>query len=382
MTFAFRLPGLVAAVPVLLISCFASAAPDASSPEDAAVLPAPHVIRAKQPPHPEFPPCAPVTEASVDLPRPGNPVQAFALPQLDFCAEWNPEFTANGHHCCGKLGGTTRRNRRLQCAVHRRFSNYCAEMTPEQARYTDAAKAGKLGDILELIQRQAWLRGDQSFCSVNNGFLAWGRRLIPSTLNRIIVRREDRCTDFGTDPMIGMLEWLGRQLAKEFPAPAFAGTKLVVGDISAPRGGCLSGRGGRRGHLSHTTGQDVDTAFLIAKEGKESPLGFHRQFDIQPNWWFLKKLFRNPYACVKVVFLDKRIIRKLAKAVGRDPEWLRLARFIRHMPGHKHHFHIRVGDAPGEPGCAQNPELELEDYNDEQDLIDSATTEASGTEQL
>lgn len=316
-----------------------------------------------------------MTEAMLDVPRAGMPPAIGPLPQLSFCAEWNPEFTANGHHCCGKVGGSTRRNRRLQCAAHRRKASYCSEMTPEQREYGRQAADGTLGDVLERISREAWLRGDQSYCSVNNGFLAWGRRLIPSEANRILIRRADRCADFGTDPMIGMMEWLGRQVKQEFPAPAFSGTKLVVGDISAPRGGCLSGRGGRRGHLSHTTGQDVDIAFLVAKAGVESPFYFHRQFDIQPNWWFIKKLFRNPYACVKVVFLDKRLIRKLAKAVGKDPEWLALSRFIRHMPGHKHHYHVRVGQGPGEPGCAENPELELEDFNDELDLLDAPETE-------
>jgi murein endopeptidase len=231
-------------------------------------------------------------------------------------------------------------------------------------------KAGKLGDILDLISYDIGQKGAQSYCTVNNGFLAWGRRLIPSDVNKIVLRAPQRCTEFGTDPMIGMLEWLGREVARDYSSSEYEDTRLVIGDISAPRGGCLSGRGGRRGHLSHTTGQDVDISFLSAKEGKASPVNFHRQFDAKQNWYLLKKMLNNPYACVKVVFLDRRLISKLAKAAGVDEDWGKYRRFVRHMPGHRNHFHVRVGEGPGAPGCVMdaNPDLELEEIGDEPDF--------------
>ena len=89
---------------------------------------------------------------------------------------------------------------------------------------------------------------------------------------------------------------------------------------------------------------------------------------VAANWWLLKRLFANPYACVKKVFLDKRLIRKLGKVAAQDPEWAKIAPHIQHIRGHRSHFHIRVGDGPGAPGCPHlsNPNLEF-DPGDEED---------------
>lgn len=329
---------------------------------------------------PEFPPCDPISDPSQDRPvmdridHGEDVLKSVLLPELNFCAKWNPEFAFNGHHCCSKTARTSRKRRRMSCSIQRAKGNYCGEITPEQDEYTRLASSGQLGDILELINQDQGKASDQAYCTVNNGFLAWGRRLIPSEENRISLRAPGRCTDFGTDSMIGMLEWVGRKVKKEYSVPQYQGTHLVVGDISAPRGGCLSGRGGRRGHLSHTTGQDVDVSFLMARVGKSSPLNFHREFDAKQNWQLLKQFFKNPYACIKVIFLDKRLIKKLTQVAQKDEEWSTYRRFIRHMPGHRNHFHIRVGDGPGLPGCVSNPqpELELEDGGDgfELDFLD------------
>ena len=319
---------------------------------------------------PEFPPCSPMTEPTTD--RDSNSL--IPLPELDFCSKWNPEFAYNGHHCCAKPTHSSRRRRGRgrpsgTCSSQRTKGTYCSEITPEQEEYTQKAEQGQLGDILDLVMREKDLRGSQAYCSVNSGFLAWGRRLIPSRENRIILRSPDRCTEFGTDSMVGMLEWLGRQVALEYPAPQYAATHLVVGDIAAPRGGCLSGRGGRRGHLSHTTGQDADVSFLYARPGVSSPINFHKDFDAKVNWKVLKEIFTNPYACIKVIFLDKRLIKKLSKVAARDPDWIKYRRFIRHIPGHRNHFHVRVGDGPGMPGCVVDakPELEQDDSGEEGD---------------
>lgn len=334
-------------------------------------------------PLPEFPPCGPVTEFAPDVQRAGNPASAFPLPSLDFCSRWNPEFANNGYHCCGKITRSSRLSRRYTCAKERRTGQYCAEMTEDQIAYSKAATEGKLGDILQLITADLGRKGDQAYCAVNNGFLAHGRRLIPSGKNRVAIRMPTRCTDFGTDGMVGMLEWVGRQIDQRYPGSEGdeasrekeKGVRLLVGDISAPRGGCLTGRSGRRGHLSHTTGQDVDLGFLtIAARG--SPVHFHKTFDVAHNWWMIQQVFKNPFACVKVAFLDRRLIRKLGKhAAKADPEeWQRLGRFIRHMPGHANHFHVRVGNFPGIPGCVADahPELETEDMQDEVDAIEAA----------
>lgn len=308
---------------------------------------------------PEFMPCSPMSESALFLTE-----DLTVSPSLHFCADWNPEFSGNGHRCCSRRFKNRRRLSRSLCSPHRRKSSYCDEMTESQREYREAASSGKLGDALETITSEIGRKGDQAYCTVGNGFLAWGRMLIPSRQNRIRLNAPQRCTEFGTDPMVAMLEWVGREVAQEYADPEYAGVRLLVGDISAPRGGCLSGRSGRRGHASHTTGQDADVGFLAARENTESPSRFHRKFDAAENWDLIKRIFRNPFACIKVIFLDRKHIAKLAKAARNDEDWIKFRRFIRHMPGHKNHFHIRIGEGAGQAGCVPNPRPELETEGD------------------
>ncbi|MEK6705352.1 MAG: penicillin-insensitive murein endopeptidase [Bdellovibrionota bacterium] len=300
-----------------------------------------------------FPSCDPVSDPAPDAwlssftPRSDA---IFVKPQnLVFCSEWNPEYPFNGHRCCAKINPMTNRKAK-RCYRERYKVSYCDEMTPEQ----------KLGLAVRHYDEQA-------YCGVTNGFLVNGKRLIQSQGNRIELRNPGRCTQFGTDNMIAMLKWLGSEVAKEYSAPEFSGVRLVVGDISSPRGGCLAGRAGRRGHASHTNGLDVDLAFLSVKPGGISPISFHNKFDVKSNWWLVKKIFENPYACIRVAFLDRTAIAKLAKSAKGDAKWLEYKRFIRHVRGHKNHLHVRIGLGPGQPGCVANahPELEAEDENNE-----------------
>jgi len=309
-------------------------------------------------PLPDMLPESPATEPTVDRYQfPGVDSGPTAVAPLGFCSLWNPDFGYNGGHCCRKFVVHRRRHRMAaRCAAERRKKSYCDEMTSEQIHDSDEISSGKLGDVLTLISTQVGRR-NQSFCTVNTGFLAYGRRLAPSALNRIQLRSPDRCTEFGTDAMVGMVETLGRSVKSQYTAPEYDGVRLTVGDISAPRGGCL-------GHASHMTGQDVDIGFLTVQENHHSPIEFHRNFDGKNNWWLVKKIFENPFACVKVIFLDRKDIRKLQTAARAEPElWSRYGRFVRHSPNHRNHLHVRIGDAPGRPGCAidARPELEQED---------------------
>jgi murein endopeptidase len=273
----------------------------------------------------------------------GSPIPSD-LPDLDFCAEWNPEFSFNGNRCCRSLESTHTKKARVGCFSRRPRGSYCDEMSDEEREYTDSVKNGRIADVLRDIDAD---KGGtrQSYCTVNNGFLAHGRRLIPSDVNRVVLRAPERCTEFGTDGMVGMIEWLGRQVAQR--------------DVSAPRGGCLAGPSGIHGHLSHTAGKDADIGLLTPKKDGRSPTYFHNDVNAEANWWMAKQILTNPYVCVKVIFFDRRNIRKLAKYAARDPDWRLYGRFFRHMPGHRNHMHVRVGDYPGAPGCGNaHPELE------------------------
>jgi murein endopeptidase len=320
-------------------------------------------------PPPDFPPCSPESPP-LTVPERGDGLKHGSTtdkdPSIEFCSIWNPDFPANGHRCCGPHPKSRKRgrNRGNLCPASRFKVNFCDERTPEQIRYREQVSQGQVGDLLAFLTTEVSKRREQAFCAVNNGFLAWGREVLPTSSNRLALRSPDRCANFGTDEMASLIEWLGRGLAQEYSAPEYSGVKLIVGDVTGPRGGCLAGRSGRRGHASHTNGQDADLGFLWVKSGKNSPVDFHREFPLPPNWALLKRIFDNPFACVRVVFLDKKLIRKLSRAYSRDPDWQRLSRYIRHVPGHNNHFHIRIGEEPGPPGCGPGV---IEDWELEED---------------
>ena len=308
----------------------------------------------------DFIPCTPDSDYLV--PPEGGPT-------LDFCSEWNPEFGFHGYQCCPKPQAWKGRRHANRCSPHRVKTSYCDEMTLDQRMYSNAATAGKLGDLMKLITFEMGKKGDQAYCTVNNGFLAYGRRLIPTPENHLMLRSPLRCVDFGTDSMIGMIEWLGRQVASSYALLDHSKAQVLVGDVSAPRGGCLSGRGGRRGHASHMAGQDADIGFFNPMPTRNTDTNFVKWFDPNTNWWFIKQVFKNPYACIKVIFLDRHLIAKLARteAVTSDPDWIVYRRFIHHVPGHGNHMHVRIGNGPGQVGCVPNAKPELEQGDDAED---------------
>jgi hypothetical protein len=292
---------------------------------------------------------------------------------LRFCAKWNPEFRATGNLCCHDPFVKARRGRKLRaCAPERAKASFCGEMTQEQREYERLATRGELGDVLEYLKQKAGLSGRQDQCGPNNGFLAYGRPIVSTPTNRIMLRNPSRCIHFGTDEMAMMVEWLGRKVAEQYSGPEYSGVRVIVGDISTPRGGCIPGRRGRRGHSSHTSGTDMDLGFLNADRGKSSPVKMSNRFDAGANWWFLRNVLQNPFACVKRVFLDRRLIRAISRSAGTDPVWKQAATFIQHAKFHKNHFHVRLGDRPGAPGCLGVPDQGVE-LDEELDLNSEAT---------
>jgi murein endopeptidase len=267
----------------------------------------------------------------------------------NFCQEWNPDFSYNGGRCSPNFS-KLKRKKVAGCNVSRRQFSYCGDMTPAQVSYSELVGSNRNLDALTLISSSDRSQ-EQAMFSVNDGFLVQGRRVIPTSYNHLALRFPSRCTNFGTDAMAGMLEWLGHEVGKTYSAKKFSGVKLVVGDLAAPRGGCLWGHNQRVCHKSHKNGQDADIGYLSVKPGRPSPIEFHQVFDAKKNYWFLKKVFHNPYACVRIVFLDRRNIHKLAHFAGSDPEWRVMRRYIQHAAGHHNHFHIRIGNGPGAPGC-------------------------------
>lgn len=268
---------------------------------------------------------------------------------MEFCSDWNPDFGFVGGVCCGKPARAMKR-RGVRCDPARSKESFCDEMTLDQVDWFQKNTTGIRPASMAL-------------CGDNDGFLAWGKPLLSGAGTGIRLRNPQRCVHFGTDLMVQFLGWLGQRAFSEWK------TELLVGDISAPRGGCLAGHGGRRGHFSHTSGRDVDLGFLVPQFPK-GPESFSRNFEIASNYWMIKSIFANPSACVRAVFLDHRLIAKLssyAHKIG-DPEWLSLAPHVRHVRGHRNHFHVRIGDRAGPAGCdlpseTDEPEVALNDIS-------------------
>jgi murein endopeptidase len=97
-----------------------------------------------------------------------------------------------------------------------------------------------------------------------------------------------------------------------------------------------------------------------------------REFDAVTQWWLLKRILQNPFGCVKAIFLDRKHIRSLEKVAKHDVEWALYHVFIRHMPGHKNHFHVRIGNGPGKPGCVPGANPESEDDFEFSDELDES----------
>lgn len=244
---------------------------------------------------------------------PGSP---YTYP---FCSHWDPSFSEKGAQCCGAR----------QCSRRKKRRSYCNEVDSSNSLYLGE------GDRLQLLEKKMSQRPSVSACDSENGFLAWGSPVLETPGNRIQIKNPKKCTNYGTDQMAAMLEWLGRQLAERYPIVDYPGAKLLVGNISAPRGGCL-------GHRSHMSGRDLDLGFFSPK--KKNKAKFSRHFDVAANWWLINKLFQNPYACVESIFLDQSHIQKLARFGENQQKWEDFRDFFKHVPRHLNHFHIRIED--------------------------------------
>jgi penicillin-insensitive murein DD-endopeptidase len=138
----------------------------------------------------------------------------------------------------------------------------------------------------------------------------------------------------------------------------YAGSVLLVGDLSAKEGGPLTG------HNSHQTGRDADVGFYVMNaNGKALPtkhfVAFDRNgvgkeltnvhFDDARNWFFVESLLKNEKANVHYVFVATSLkVRLLAYANKHHVSKELLARASAAMMApqetgpHDDHFHVRV----------------------------------------
>jgi LysM repeat protein len=136
--------------------------------------------------------------------------------------------------------------------------------------------------------------------------------------------------------------------------------RLAIGDISAERGGRLSG------HKSHRSGRDVDVGLYF----RRTPASYPQKFvgagvaplDLAATWSLIEAFYeqsKKPGGPVQI-FLDfevqgriyewargKGVSRRVLREVFQFPHgrWARRG-LVRHEPAHDDHLHVRYGEPP------------------------------------
>lgn len=169
---------------------------------------------------------------------------------------------------------------------------------------------------------------------------------------------------WGTEELVRVIERAAARVAQRVP-----GARLSVGELSARRGGPISG------HRSHQNGRDVDLAFyMLDGDGDPyDPYGFAAfdrhghglppnqalHFDDARNWELLARLLADPDARVQYVFVADTLKRRLLATARRrraPSSVIARAEAVMVQPAHGHphrnHFHVRIYCPPADrPAC-------------------------------
>jgi penicillin-insensitive murein endopeptidase len=162
---------------------------------------------------------------------------------------------------------------------------------------------------------------------------------------------------WGTPELVGAIEEAARRVVDE----CGDGPPLVVGDLSARRGGRIER------HQSHRTGRDADLLFYVVSPGGAtlaSP-GFVAfgadglaavpstrrfvRFDVERNWHLVKALLLSSRTPVQRLYAShelEALMIDYARARGEDADLVWHAEMVLAEPGdsapHDDHFHLRV----------------------------------------
>lgn len=183
-----------------------------------------------------------------------------------------------------------------------------------------------------------------------------GAVALPETGARWQAMRLSRNRNWGHPAAISFIERLSAT------AGTFGWPRLLVGDISQPRGGPMLG-----GHASHQIGLDIDVwlripapePYSLAEREKVSSTSMVRadRMHVNGDWTpahhqLLRSAASDP--AVARIFVNAAIKRALCEAEpAGDREWLRK---IRAWWGHDSHFHVRLNCPADAPECAdQDP---------------------------
>ena len=188
-----------------------------------------------------------------------------------------------------------------------------------------------------------------------NGCIA-GARQLPAHGRGYTVIRPQRNRNWGHPNMVRFVRGFGRWVAGRY------GRVALVADMSAPRGGPISG------HASHEVGLDADIRFVLLKQN-----GVSRAYRARPPEvsmlngagdtidrarWSGRQIAMLRYAArhagVDRIFVNPVIKRALCRQVKGDRGWLRKV-----VPwfGHSAHMHVRMKCPADSPQCIKQIKL-------------------------
>jgi len=168
----------------------------------------------------------------------------------------------------------------------------------------------------------------------------------------VIPRARARRTHFGTDELVELLRYAGREVARRHP-----GSRLAVSNLSRYRGGWL------RYSRSHQSGRDADLAFYVRYRGRPvTPRHLRHfgidlrargketlEFDLQRNWALVRALLIHPTVQLQWLIVAPHLEQALlahARRLGEPAALVRHARRVLHLPpgirSHDDHFHLRI----------------------------------------
>jgi murein endopeptidase len=127
---------------------------------------------------------------------------------------------------------------------------------------------------------------------------------------------------WGTEKLIDVVEEISLDYGTRFPI----GPRLVVGDLSRPRGGKFDERYGGVGHASHQNGLDVDI-YYPRRDGLEMPPERPELVARKRAQWLVNRVSRG----ARYVF------------IGPNVGLVSPARHVQYLPSyHDNHLHLRI----------------------------------------
>src|SRR5947207_12473446 len=127
---------------------------------------------------------------------------------------------------------------------------------------------------------------------------------------------------WGTEELVATVE----AIAADYQTRFGPGVRLVVGDLSRPRGGSFGEKFGGVGHASHQNGRDVDI-FYPRRDGLERPPGRPGEVDRLRAQWLVDRAARD----AQYVFIGSHVgLRRPFKRVQYLPLY------------HEDHLHLRI----------------------------------------